>query len=41
MAFPEWQFPDVLFEAMQYKDRPQRVGELVGGDLDATIWTEL
>ena len=31
----------VLPEAMQYRDRPQMVGELVDGSLDSAIWTEL
>ena len=40
-AFPEWQFPQVLEQAMQYKDRPLEVGELIGGDLDNVKWTKL
>ena len=40
-AFPEWQFPAVLEAAMQYKDRPKRVGELVDGTLENAIWTAL
>jgi len=41
-AFEEAHFATVVLpEAMQYKDRPQRVGELVNGDLDSAIWTEL
>lgn len=30
-VFPEWQFVDVLPMAMQFKDRPQQVGEVVDG----------
>lgn len=40
-VFPEWHFPVVFAEAMQYRDRPQRVGEVIGGDLDKAKWTEL
>jgi len=40
-AFPEWQIPAVLDLAMGFCDRPQRVGELVNGDLDSAIWTVL
>ena len=40
-AFPEWQFPQVLEQAMQYKDRPLEVGELIGSDLDNVKWTKL
>jgi len=28
-------------EAMQYKDRPQHVGEITGGDLDRVVWTDI
>ena len=40
-SFPEWQFPQVLEEAMQYKDRPLEAGELIGDDLDNVKWTKL
>jgi hypothetical protein len=40
-VFPEWHFGVVFAEAMQYRDRPQRVGEVIGGDLDTAKWTEL
>ena len=40
-AFPEWQFGQVLEEAMQYRDHPQYVGEMVNGDLDQVVWKKL
>ena len=35
-AFPDWQFQDVLDEAMQYKDKPLRIGEVVDGKIVLT-----
>ena len=36
-AFPEWQFVDVLPMAMQFKDRPLQVGEVLpGGEVEFT-----
>lgn len=40
-TFTEWHFPQVLDEAMQYKDRPLEVGEVIGVDVDNAIWTKL
>ena len=40
-SFPEWQFGAVLETAMQYKDRPQHVGEITGGDLDRVVWQKV
>ena len=32
-VFPDWQFQGVLDEAMNYKDKPLRVGEVVDGEI--------
>ena len=40
-AFPEWQFPQVLEQAMNYTDPPLEVGELIGSDLANVKWTKL
>jgi hypothetical protein len=41
-VFDEVHFSRVVFaEAMQYRDRPQRVGELLNSNLDSAVWTEL
>lgn len=37
--FPEWQFGDVLEMSMRFKDRPQQVGEVVGGQVVFTRLT--
>ncbi len=37
--FPEWQFGDVLELSMQFKDRPQQVGEVVNGQVVFTRLT--
>jgi len=39
--FPEWQFPAVLEMSMQFRDRPQEVGEMTDGSLAGAIWTRL
>jgi hypothetical protein len=40
-VFPEWHFGVVLDLAMRFPDPAQRVGEVIGGDLDRAKWTEL
>ena len=35
-VFHDWQFQDVLDEAMQYKDKPLRIGEVVKGEIVLT-----
>ena len=40
-SFAEWEFPTVLEEAMQYRDHPQYVGEITGGELDKVVWKKL
>ena len=39
--FTEWEFYAVLPMAMQFRDRPLQVGEVIDGNLDSAIWTKL
>lgn len=40
-AFSEVELMVVLPEAMNYRDRPQFVGEITGGELDNVIWQKV
>ena len=40
-AFSEVDLMVVLPEAMNYRDRPQFVGEITGGELDSVVWKEV
>ncbi len=40
-AFSEVELMVVLPEAMNYRDRPQFVGEITGGDLDRVVWKKV
>jgi hypothetical protein len=40
-SFSEVEFTVVFPEAMNYRDRPQHVGEITGGDLDRVVWKEV
>lgn len=40
-SFSEIEFTVVFPEAMNYRDRPQHVGETKDGDLDRVVWKEV